>query len=214
MAFRLPRLKANLAIVNGQGKPLDYFLRFWNIDVAPLIERQEAAQEETLTDISDIQDALAAQLILIQEALELAGIAVGEGGGVTGSTTDVLDVDATWTPGPVVALTGLVAGTLTIPGSGFVFSPATTGPVGEVNGEMRLVEIVGVTETIVGGPWSYAAEGINGKTGYSVYFANPSEVNSFSAAATSTGDVSYRLDVRSDIYTEQASLKLFVRRST
>lgn len=58
MAFKLPRLKANLAIVNPKGQPLDYFLRFWNMTVAPSIEAQ-------ITDLTAITDELAAQLALI-----------------------------------------------------------------------------------------------------------------------------------------------------
>ena len=46
--FKLPRLKANLPIVDGKGNPRDYFLRFWNIEVAPRIEQQESSQDEIL----------------------------------------------------------------------------------------------------------------------------------------------------------------------
>lgn len=61
MAFKLPRLKANLAIVNVKGHPLDYFLRFWNMDVAPRIEAQ-------IADLTEITNELAYQLLLIQQA--------------------------------------------------------------------------------------------------------------------------------------------------
>lgn len=83
-AFRLPRLKANLAIVNGQGKPLDYFLRFWNIEVAPRIEQQEANQDDLIAQIQAVQQEQADQLALIiaaqaraDEAYNLAADAQG-----------------------------------------------------------------------------------------------------------------------------------------
>lgn len=68
MAFKLPRLKANLAIVNAKGHPLDYFLRFWNMDVAPGIEAQ-------IADLTAITNELAYQLLLIQQAQEDADAA-------------------------------------------------------------------------------------------------------------------------------------------
>lgn len=63
--FKLPRLKANLALVNSKGNPLDYFLRFWNIEVAPRIEQQEASQDELIMQIQAVQAEQAAQLALI-----------------------------------------------------------------------------------------------------------------------------------------------------
>lgn len=53
-AFKLPRLKANLAIVDGKGLPLGYFLRLFNIELAERIEN-------TITDIAQVQADLAAQ---------------------------------------------------------------------------------------------------------------------------------------------------------
>ena len=66
--FKLPRLKANLALVNSKGNPLDYFLRFWNIEVAPRIEQQEAGQDEILAQIQAVQEEQAEQLSLIMAA--------------------------------------------------------------------------------------------------------------------------------------------------
>lgn len=67
-AFRLPRLKANLAIVNSQGKPLDYFLRFWNIEVAPRIEKNEQEQNDLLQQIIEAQARADAAYALAQDA--------------------------------------------------------------------------------------------------------------------------------------------------
>lgn len=54
-SFKLPRLKANLPIVNGQGRPLDYFLRLFNIELAQKIEEQEATQAEILAELQAVQ---------------------------------------------------------------------------------------------------------------------------------------------------------------
>lgn len=66
--FKLPRLKANLPIVDGKGNPRDYFLRFWNIEVAPRIEQQESSQDEILAQIQAVQEEQAEQLSLIMAA--------------------------------------------------------------------------------------------------------------------------------------------------
>ncbi len=63
--FKLPRLKANLPIVDGKGNPRDYFLRFWNIEVAPRIEQQESSQDALLAQIQAVQEEQAEQLALI-----------------------------------------------------------------------------------------------------------------------------------------------------
>jgi len=68
MAFKLPRLKSNLAIVNAKGHPMDYFLRFWNMDVAPQLESQ-------ITDLTDITAELQRQLGLILDAQAAADAA-------------------------------------------------------------------------------------------------------------------------------------------
>lgn len=69
-AFKLPRLKANLAIVDGKGLPLAYFLRLFNIELAERIET-------TITDIAQVQDDLAAQqaalaAVVADQAAQLA----------------------------------------------------------------------------------------------------------------------------------------------
>lgn len=63
--FKLPRLKSNLPIVDGKGNPRDFFLRFWNIEVAPRIEQQEAGQDEILAQIQAVQEEQAEQLSLV-----------------------------------------------------------------------------------------------------------------------------------------------------
>lgn len=215
-AFKLPRLKANLAIVNGQGKPLDYFLRFWNIEVAPRIEKQEADQTAILDQIQELQAAQAQQLILINEALELAGIAIGLSGGNSGTTVVERDMTpSAWVLGPQVDLTGVVAGNLTIPGSGLFSKSGTTSFFGDTNGEIRVVEVVAGVDTIIGGPWPYVITRTDPNPAGTVYVANASEIPVFTSARATTGAVSYRIDTRMlDGDVNNIDVKLYARRST
>lgn len=215
-AFKLPRLKANLAIVSGQGKPLDYFLRFWNIEVAPRIEQQETAQDELIEQLQILQEQQAQQLILINEALELAGIAIGLSGGNSGSTTVEVDmsIPPNWVLGPVVDLTGVVAGDLTIPGSGLFSKPTTTSFTGERQGQLRVVEIVGGIDTIIGGPWTFTVTRPDPNPASTVYVGNPAEIPIFTAARSTTGAVSYRIDTQMlDGDVNNIDVKLYARRT-
>lgn len=86
-AFKLPRLKANLAIVDARGKPLDYFLRLFNIDLAQRIEQNETQQNEILERL--LAAELAAQQA--QETAEAAQIAAD--GAATGAAKDARPVN-------------------------------------------------------------------------------------------------------------------------
>lgn len=221
--FRLPRLKANLALVNSKGNPLDYFLRFWNIEVAPRIEQQEADQDMILQQLQDVQDQqaqlLAAQeqqLILINEALMLAGIAIAQSGGNSGTATTEIDMTpSAWVLGPVVNLTGVVAGNITVPGSGLYSKTGTTAFFGDTNGEVRIVEIVSGVDTIIGGPWPFTISRVDPNPAGTVYVGNAAQLNTFTDARTTTGAVSYRIDTRMlDGDVNNIDLKLYARRST
>lgn len=207
--FKLPRLKANLAIVNSKGNPLDYFLRFWNNEVAPRIEKQE-------TDQDAILEELRLQQIAINEALMLAGIAIAATGGNSGTTTAEIDMTpSAWVLGPVVALTGVVAGDVTIPSSGLYSKSTTTAFFGDTNGQVRIVEIVGGVDTIIGGPWNFTISRVDPNPAGTVYVGNAAEINTFTQARTTTGAVSYRIDARMlDGDVNNIDLKLYARRST
>lgn len=207
--FKLPRLKANLAIVNSKGNPLDYFLRFWNNEVAPRIEKQESDQDAIL-------EQLRLQQIAINEALMLAGIAIAATGGNSGTTTAEIDMTpSAWVLGPVVALTGVVAGNVTIPSSGLYSKAATTSFFGDTNGQVRIVEIVGGVDTIIGGPWNFTVSRVDPNPAGTVYVGNAAEINTFTQARTTTGAVSYRIDARMlDGDVNNIDLKLYARRST
>lgn len=225
MAFKLPRLKANLAIVSGQGKPLDYFLRFWNIDVAPVIERQESSQADSIAAIQEIVSQLQANSVATQAAQQAANDAQATADAATAGNTrsgaatnpSVFVSTGVWAEGPRVDLTGVVAGLLTISGSG----PQQDGDVtmsggkGTATFNFRIVEIIGMSETTV---FTGSFTGTN--TGFGlepVTISNTSagSVSTFSSSRTSTGDVSYRIDAISpgSRGLSDLLLYLFVRRA-
>lgn len=194
-AFKLPRLKANLAIVNSKGQPLDYFLRFWNIEVAPRIEQQETIQDQTLQDIQNIQQQLIAQLALTQQALELAGIAVGQDPN-TKTAEAVATIADSWEQGPEVEFVGAAAGTVTVAGSGVYYASGATINFTSSTGQMRLIEIEAGVDTVIGGPWNFTVTLFPSPPGdpQTIIISNPSEINSFSLARTNTGDIKYRIE--------------------
>ena len=57
MTFRLPRLNAADRMVTSEGRPAPFFLRFFNIDWAGAIERQEASQAQILAQLQAVQQA-------------------------------------------------------------------------------------------------------------------------------------------------------------
>lgn len=61
-AFKLPRLKANLAIVDSKGQPLGYFLRLFNIELAQRLESAVTGIEEVQANQSAIVADLAIQV--------------------------------------------------------------------------------------------------------------------------------------------------------
>lgn len=197
--FKLPRLKANLAIVNGQGKPLDYFLRFWNIEVAPRIEAQEDAQTAQLDAISQLQLQQQQQLDLIYQALELAG---GSAGGTSGSNTASFNLTgSSWVASALVSLTGVVAGDLKITGTGpstqYGTSAMTGGTV--AYGEYRIIEVVsGVDgDTVFTGTF-YVTDQTTDEPSQILFVTHSSQsaVAAFDDPRTTTGDIDYRVETR------------------
>jgi len=195
-AFRLPRLQSRLAIVDNQGRPTTTFLDFFNNQFAPKIEAQEAAQAETIAMLTAQQLVIEAQQEQIVEALQLANIAIGLTGGNAGSETLTMDIIGdTWQPGPQVDLAGVVAGDVSIPGSGLFADAGTDQNLTPLSGEVRLVEIDG-GDTVIGGPWAFTS--VKDTLFNTVFCNNPADINAFLDARTSTGAISYRLDFKLD----------------
>jgi len=191
MAFSLARLKYDLAIVDpATGKPTKAFLDFLNVQVLNVIEANERTQNATIEQLFILQQQQAAQLALINQILNILP-------GTSAESVD--DISYTgWTLGPQVDLTGVVAGNLVL--SGTSLQPISTTRLsaypGEQSGQIRVVEIVGMTETVVYGP-SLFLTGRDENPASVPYILNPEDLST-PIAATSTGAVSYRLDAQMD----------------
>ena len=223
-SFRLPRLKANLAIVSSRGTPLDYFLRFWNIDVAPRIEAQEELQNQQITDIQTIIAQLQGVTQSAQQAQQTANAAQASADAAAGDGTQSGSAQnpsinlftADWISGPIVNLTGVAAGNLTITGSGPQQDNDVTisGQKSSMACEFRVVEIVGGVDSVVFTGGFTVRKYLDEETA-SVTNDSTAQVSEFVSARTSTGDVSYRIDARGTGQRQVTSLflYLFVRRA-
>lgn len=215
--IKLPQLQARIAIVDAKGQPTPAFVRYWNLDllkplegtVNEIIQIQNGLAQVVATqteEIARLNAALAqiqALLGLTQQAQEAANNAQQTAdealadGTVSGSATDPsVDVNpGPWTLGPQIDLTSVLAGTLTISGSGPQqdANVALSGDDGTSSWEFRVVEVVGGIDDVVF-TGSFSADLFSGVT----YITNTSAsaVSSFSSARTSTGAVSYRIDAR------------------
>jgi len=194
--LRLARLLQSLRIANPDGTPTREFLQLFNVEFAAKIEANEAAQALALEQIRLIQAQQSSQLELINQALQLAGLAVG---GTSAESLENID-SLGWTLGPQVDLTGVVAGDLTITGTSLqgVSTTRLSVPTELQDGQLRIVEVVGGVDTVVGGPWlfqTFRDENPNSVPA----FLNPPEIASFTAARTTTGAVSYRMDTIMDV---------------
>lgn len=224
-SLKLPRLKANLAMVNSKGQPLEYFLRFLNVEWANRIEANEASQDETIAALQVVVDQLQALSEATQAAQQAANNAqeTADGAAGGGATSGVnqdpainLPTGGAWVNGPQVDLTGVIAGNLTITGSG----PQQDDDVDligsgtqNVNGEFRIVEIDGGETTVFTG--NLRASKLNDISGTIITNLSSSDVSSFSLARANTGNISYRIDARNLGARTIFSLLLyiFVRRS-
>jgi biotin carboxyl carrier protein len=199
MVFKIPRPIWTQAIVDKAGLATKAFSR--RIEEAfGKIETQEASQDTTLGLIQQVQAEQAAQLALIQAAQaqatsasqaanEAQSTADAAGGGTARSGTSIISAQpisgTVWNNGPAINLAGVVAGDLTITGSGPTGGALTAGNA--LSGEFRLVELVGST-TLFTGSFLITDSGV---TNYSA-----ADVAAFVAAEVTTGAVSYRFDVR------------------
>lgn len=217
--FKLPRLKANLAVVNKDGKPTDFFLRLFNIDFAQRIEANENAQNQTIEDLAGI----VAQLQAINESAQAAASAANEaqasadaaagGMAVSGSASDpAVDlIGSGWVLGPVVSLTGVAAGDLTISGSGPQQDSDVdmSGAKGGMSCNFRIVEVVGGVDTVVF-TGNFQVFTLADGSPATVTNQSSSSVSSFVSTRTSTGAVDYRIDARGTGARDVTSLLLYI----
>lgn len=219
--FRLPRLQQSLPIVDGQGKPLASFLRWWNIDVLGKIEVQENQQNEQIAAITALQEQTTANIAAINEALALAGLALetadGAGAGPTrsGSDTGTITLTGAFAPVAQVDLLTVSAGNLTFAGS--VYSPSMTPVVGVTyNYEYQIVEVDNGIDNGVVFPGSFTIFRASPMSDVVTTDTSATSLGSFSGARTTTGSISYRVEARYTSPTPPSTdlfFNLFARRA-
>lgn len=185
------------------GRAAPAFVQFWD-RICRQIEGQENNQNTLIADLEAIVAGLQASTEAAQQAqtaannaqatADAAGGGTSTSGTATNPSIDLLD--ASWVLGPQVDLTGVVAGPLTITGSG----PQQDGDVeltggnGGMTCQFRIVEIVGGVDDVrfIG---SFVAVNYGGGTA-TISNQSVSDVSTFTEARTSTGAVSYRIDAK------------------
>jgi len=202
--FVLPKIQGADAMVDKAGRPTLKFLKFFNFDFARAIERNDNQQAATLEALQAVVDQLQTTMLAVQQAQAAANQAQETADGASGSGAvsgfaiddTLLLVDNAWTLGPVVSLTGVVAGNLTITGTAPQQSETTsaTGGAGILPGQFRVVEVIGgVDEVLFTGSMTITT---TGATPVTVRNNSVTEVGAFVSARASTGAVDYRIDVR------------------
>ena len=210
MAFKLDRLSAFFALVKADRTATRDFITLW--------EKLCKKLEEVIASIQGVQTDQSAQLLLITQALEAAGIAIqtanaaqaaADGGGSatarSGSSANPtvnLGPLNTWIDGPTVNLLTVSAGDLTIPGTGPQQDADVVIQEGSTfTGEYRVLEVIGGVTTATFGPWDFSATAAGPADGFGNYpaaISNPdaSTVAAFLFARSSTGSVDYKVQAR------------------
>lgn len=223
--FKLPRLQERTAIVDNAGKVVRFFSRYWD-EFAKAIEQQvndilavQAAIQQAQLDILAVQAVQASEIARLnavvfanqqtQAAAQAAAQAANQAqqtaddalanGTVSGSANDpsMTLAGTGWVTGPQVDLASVLAGTLTIPGTGPQqdLDVTLSSVPGTFAGEYRIIEIDGVTETLVF-TGNMSANQSLGEPTATVSNDSVADVAAFSDPAATTGAISYRLDAR------------------
>lgn len=231
MAFKLDRLSAFFAMVKADRTASSAFITLWE-KLCKKIEGQENSQDAVIAE----QTAQQAQIVSILESMGYAFAAINStqaatnsaaaaannaqntadgGAAVSGSATDpsVSLFGTSWQAGPVVNLTGVVAGNLTITGTGPIQDSDVTCSQKTFAGEYRVVEVIGGVDTVLQ-VFSFSAVAPDFDLA-TIVNSDASAVADFTSARASTGAVSYRIDARrvSGGVLADVSLYVYARRA-
>lgn len=182
--------------------------------------------DQTNLNTAAIAAIQATQLSIIALQAQLVSVVQAQNGaaGQSGSASLLGGaVGSTWTNGPLVNLTGVVAGNLTFPGSGPSQGNSTVvnpgGGQGSFVGNWRIQEIIsGIETTVFTG--TYAAQRLrdDGSSPFASVLYNTANTSTV-VARTTTGAISYRLDLQAhdatlgDFEVDASPLALYVNRS-
>lgn len=241
--FNIPGLSQQPVTSDGRG-PSATFVRFWQQVRTAIVAALNGIQTQ-VTSLATIQKTQAQQqaqilaqnaVILqqqqaINQALGLSQIgistannaqaaadAAGGGTAQSGSADNpAVDLSGTgWVTGPIVNLTSVVAGNLTITGTGPQQDDDVILSDRNFSGQYRIVEVIG---GIDGTTWTFSfsarSDGSGGIGSTTILNDDAVAVANFSSARVSTGAVSYRIDAQRVSGGNLTSLELyiFVRRA-
>lgn len=192
---RIPPLKDNLPIVDGQGRPTFQFLRYMNLEFIQTVEQNQADLTNIINLILETQDiALAAQAT----ANEALGNTLGPDTRSGSVTVPFNTASTSFTNFGQVDLTDVSAGDLVITGSAPKANPSSViAPGGFGSAEYRIVEEPS-GDTVFTGTFTVfdalAEPGMTAKC--AVEHTSASSVNGAIIPRTTTGDLSYSIEIR------------------
>lgn len=222
-AIKLPRINSNYQIVNEKGQPTPFFQRLFNVELSQRLEITVSALDAAVMAIQQLQIQQQAQLDLINQALELAGLALetADGGGPnkSGSGSSLFTNNtSTFTSVVTIPLTSVSAGDLALTGTGpsAVVGTTTMTAGTQTFFEYQIVEVDGGDTVLFTGLFDVTDVTTDEPSQiFSINHPSASAIAAFFEARTSTGSISYRIDVRklSGANMTNMRLYLFVRRS-
>lgn len=201
MAFKLPAIQQNVPVTDPESGMMTAYFSDWlartlqqlvdqTNQMAGVIANLQAQQAQVVAALATLQ----ATQVATAKAQQTADTAGGTSGR-SGFATATLNVGLGWSPGPQINLSGVSAGNLAIHGSGPSQGSTTYADAGGWTGQWRIQEIIGAVETTVfSGTFTsvYIADPFGNVT---YYLWNDTDTTNVSIPATSTGSVSYRLDL-------------------
>lgn len=222
-----PSIQFGVRIVDpATGVADTYFLDWLNRELVSITDAINA-NAAIVTSLQSQQAQLVAQVAALNTVAQQAAAAQATADTATptgaksgDATADPVDASGSgWVAGPQVNLTGVAAGNLTIPSSGpnqtnNTGVNALSGITGQFTGNWRIQEILPgpVESTVFSG--TYNAERDRDDQGIENIVYNLTDTSTFSLARTSTGAVSYRLDINAPGFDLTAvSLYLYTRRA-
>lgn len=189
-----------------------YFLDWLNRQLVTITDAINA-NAAIVTSLQAQQAALIAQtqqVIAAAQAAQAAQAAADAAGGGTAKSgnaqSNVTSTNtSTWSHGPVVSLTGVSAGHLTIATSGpnqdnTTGVNAISGTLGDFTGNWRVVEVIGGVDTVVYNSGTYHGERDRDDQGIENILYNLSDVSAVSIARSTTGAMDYRLDINAPTF--------------
>lgn len=221
----LPEIKQETAIVaKNTGRATPQFLRFFNVAFRGAIKMLLDGLTTTQSQQAMLIEQQAAQLLLIQEALSLAGLALetadGAGGGPnrSGVNNGVLaGITSSYQAVAQVDLLTVSAGNLTMAGTYYGYSGSPPPSVGSPEYyQYQVVEIDNGVDGAVVFTGGFTVTNTGGLGGVTVVDTSPTPIGSVVYPSTTTNSISYRLELKSTSTpspTTQVEFEFFARRA-